>query len=188
MKSSLAACALLATLPCFAGCASTNPPEPSPVWVPSAQPRFATFHRTTTYALVYDAERDLLVIEDPIVSGSSDPAGRLTWIVSVPAQAAFETPIRVGEKGMEAWLLEQLHGRSSHAAPATGTVTLIGKGDDRVSAALDLTALGELPTAGHPERSAARLVRMVELERFVPTTPQYHEMKHRSGLAPAKKE
>lgn len=167
----------------LAGCAASPPPEASPLWVPAAAPKFVTIGRSTTYALVHRAGQDLLIVEDPLVSADgSVVSGRLTWIAPVPDVAEFDKPIEVGGRSSEAWLLEQLDGEQSHATPASGSVTIHHRDSQRLSATLNLRALGPKPTAGQPERVTIDLDRRFDFARYTPTTPRYKEMGARSGV------
>ncbi|MBL8746347.1 MAG: hypothetical protein JNK58_08335 [Phycisphaerae bacterium] len=167
----------------LSACSNRAPLEPSPMWVQAAAPRFVTLGRSTNYALVHRAGQDLLIVEDPIVSESSDNiAGRMTWIVPLPDQFALDKPISVGGPGSEAWLLEQVWNGQGHATPAKGNVIVHHRDADQLSASLHMQAFGAAPSAGQPERATIELDRKFDFARRVITTPQYREMGPRSGI------
>lgn len=164
------------------GC-SHETAEGDALWVPLSKPRFVTFGRSTTYALIRDEDHDLLVIEDPIVSSSGEEVvGRLTWLVSLPSSAPMEKSIEVGAETTPAWLVEQLKDEQSHAAPVYGRVTVHHRDAAALSATLNIQCPGEAPTAGVVQRPTTDLDRMITFARLEPNTPQYREMNSRSGV------
>lgn len=164
----------------LAGCDAPLQVEPRAHWAPSSAARFVTIGRSTSYALAHEAGRDLLIVEDPVVADEAGGvAGRLTWIVSIDSEAELEMELSV--EGSRGWLLEEIDGRPSHAAPALGTVVLHERDAERVSATLALRAAGAGPSAGVAGREAIEVRGRFEFGRASPHTPQYQEMRTRRG-------
>lgn len=173
----------LAALAMLAGCGSTPPAAPASLWVPSARAQFVTLGRSTSYALVHEAGQDLLIVEDPVLSGDGrSMTGRLTWIVPVPETAPFDTPIEFSSSDRRAWLVEQVEGSSTHAVPVSGRVVVHHRDAERLSASLNLRALGETPAAGQPQRASVDLDRRLEFDRREAPPPQHREMGRRAGV------
>lgn len=168
------------------GCSSPKPLEPGAYWVPSARPVFATLARSTTYALVHAEDRDLLVVEDEMLSaGGGAIVGRYTWLVPLALSPELETPIEVGgEAGAPAWIIEEIHHQQTHAAPAQGTVVVHEMNEDRVVATVRLSAAVEPPVAGVAQQPTLEIDARHEFVRYAPHTPQYREMNTRRGEDP----
>jgi hypothetical protein len=171
------------------GCAAgPNAPAPAARWVPSATPSFATLARSTTYALVHAEDRDLLVIEQDQLNEAGDfVVGRLTWLVPLAKSPVFNQPMRVGGRGAEAWVLEEVQSGRTHAAPAEGSVTILGQSADALTVSLNMTATPEDKKAGVVAQPTMNLDGRFEFVRYTPTTPQFREMDTRRGIDPAAK-
>ncbi len=179
--------------PVLIGCASTNDeaavtpaPEPplvsgSMVWLASAKPGFATIQRDTHYAIVYDAYRDLVVLED------ETHEGRLTWLISIPASAPAGATLGVADPsdpmsgGAWGWLYEDLHGAPGHAAPLRGSLTVDSRHGDAMGVSVDLVAETGVAQAGARRGLRTQLAGSAGLSRHTPTRIGYAPMDRRSG-------
>lgn len=157
-------------------------------WIPSASPSFATLARSTTYALAHAENSDLLVIDQDVLSDNGQfVIGKLTWLVPLPKDPVFNQPLRVGGRGAQAWVLEEVQSGETHAAPAEGSVTIQGLSADTLTATLNMTSSPEDMKAGVVSPPTIALDGRFEFMRYTPETPQYNEMQTRRGIDPAAK-
>lgn len=185
---------LLAAAAMVGGCAAgsaTSEGESSALWVPRAQPSFTTIGRSAHFAIVRSESQDLLVIEDPVVDASGERVvGRLTWFVPIdpaaPVGQELAVPARESSASGGGWLVEHVSNRQTHAAPASGTVVIHARSDDEVLATVNMMSLGAEPTAGMTTRQQIRVDQTLGFARRVPSTPQYREMRTRSGVSTPK--
>ncbi len=127
---------------------------PGIVWMPSVRPAFATVQGDTLYSLVPAEGRDLLVLEETgqRARGPQGQAGRLTWFVAIPADAPTGRPLDLGRDAADGWVLEQISGMPSHAAPLSGRVIIHERSEGSLTATFVLTA----STAGATVPAAAQ--------------------------------
>lgn len=181
------ACGLCAAIGGMVGCESAPPPaeaaaprgveaDPGSYWFRSANASLVTIDRSTRYAIVHDAVRDLLVVEQPLELG-----GRLTWLVSIPSYPILGQPIDLGAGDAQGWLIEQPRGKQAHSAPLRGSVTLDHRDGETLRATLIVTADTALQTAGDTVRASLTLARKVTFPLTTTRTPQYEELDSASG-------
>jgi len=181
---------LLIALGALAGCASNgtgatsyaDADGPTGVWSPHARARFITLTRSTTYAIVREEDTDLLVLEEGIDGARFDGPDRFVWIVSIPTGAEFEQPVELGAEAPSAWLLEYRAGRSTHAQPATGRVTVLGRTESTLSAQVDLVAPGAPRAPGQLTSNDVTLAARLDLPRYQPIIPGSDDPSTRSGV------
>lgn len=121
------------------GCAK-SPERERAVWFPFADVRLATSGGSTDAAIVRDGGGEVLVIERETPGDVATPDRRLVWIVALDADAPFGRAIEVGGPMARGWLLEQVAGEPTHAAPLTGRVTKFTLTDAGATVGVDLAA------------------------------------------------
>jgi hypothetical protein len=185
----------LGSLAQITGCASTRQAEEAPmveapivsgstVWLASAKPAFATIQRDTLYSVVHDPYRDLIVLED------NTPAGRYTWLLSIPASAPAGATLGVADEadpmsgGAWGWLFEDPHGGPSHVAPLRGSLTIDSRDGDNVGISLDVVANTGTPMRGARRGTREQLAGQANLWRYAPERIAYSPMDRRAGIEP----
>lgn len=160
-----------------------SPTEVRGHWVRAAQPSFTTIGRDTAYSLVRAHDRDLLVIEEPLVTPAGDEVfGRITWLVPLVPNPRFDTPLDVGQPGGAAWALEEQAGMQAHAVPAKGRIVIHHIDAEQLSATVQLEAPSARQTAGVVNPQKATFDRRVNFTRFTPTTAPFKEITTRRGI------
>lgn len=148
--------------------------EAQGIWAPSSRASFAHLDSGTTYAIVYAAEADLIVIDQPL----HDPRlanrviGRVTWLIPMSMYVPIGTPVDFTIDAPRAYVIEALNDEPAHAVPAYGRVTLHGRGDDSAELTVSLTAQAPPPTAGGQSAPMLSFDRRMTVARRVPYTPQ----------------
>jgi hypothetical protein len=173
---------------CLAGCSTPGgiPADEveAAVWFPFADASLATVSRSTTFAVVHDPSHDLLVVQDR-VERADGRASRFTWLVTVPSDLASNRRTAVGDPGAaRGWLLEEIAGRPTYAAPLSGDITIEGRSAEAVTAVLALRVTGESPDAGQAMAKPLSLNRRITFDRRDAPTPQDLELPTRSGVEP----
>ncbi len=130
----------------LAAAAGAASPIATGYWTPGAAPTFVAIDREQTMLVRADETRDMLVLVTDGTTASGRPAGRYTWIVSLPREADLGRPLRVGDDNVEAWVHERKPG-GRRLLPALGAVTLQSRTADRVTASLALSLHAD-PTPG----------------------------------------
>lgn len=165
------------------------PTRPAGAWVPNAIASFITIDRSTSYALVHDDDRAVLIIaaaEDVDGGeglgwvGSSTGTNYLWWVVEMPNAVAEGQTITLGARH-RAWLLERVPGQPTHGSPASGSVVVRGVSGDSLVLDLDILAPIGRPTAGQGGVPAIRTSERVSLARRVPLTLDTPEIDSISG-------
>ena len=171
----------LALAGCLGACAGSEADRPpASAWFPDADARFVTIERSTTYTVSPADGASLLVVQEPFESPDGRPA-RLTWIVSVPDGSPMQRPLDL-EPGSaspeaEAWVLEEIEGADTHAAPLFGRVTLNQRTAGAMTATLNLTTR---PPGGAGQ--AVTLARRIEFARREAPAVVTPELTSRSGV------
>lgn len=129
-----------------AAASATAAPLAAGYWTPDAAPTFVAIDRQQTMVVRADESREMLVLVTDGATASGRPAGRYTWIVSLPRDADLGRPLRIGDDNVEAWVHENKSG-GRRLLPALGAVTLQSRTPDRVTASLALSPQAD-PTPG----------------------------------------
>jgi hypothetical protein len=158
--------------------AETDGPLPA-AWVPSADARFVTIKRSTTWSLARSEDTDLIVIEQPI-----DNDSRLYWLVTYDSSAPLGQPIEVTTEGPGArgWVLEYLKGGSTHAVRTDGSLTLQQRTEGTVTAAVRLRARTGSPSTAQQVAPEITLARRVQCSVLIPEVIDTGELPLRSGV------
>ncbi|HBS29487.1 MAG TPA: hypothetical protein DEB06_08580 [Phycisphaerales bacterium] len=171
------------------GCAASgdrsgepDPRAPRAFWSPGAGARLVTLDRSTTYTIVRREGVGLIIIEQGLDGGESSGPDRAVWLVSVPVDAPFGRPIDLESSGAGASLLEYRSGRDTHAQTASGTVTILSRNADSLTAQVDLTAPGRPFAPGQVSSSAIEFAGRLEMPRYQPHIPTPLDPAERSGV------
>lgn len=143
-------------------------------WVPSARASFATLGENTTYALVHDADTDLLVIDQPLLDPRDEDRviGRATWLIHASMYAPLNDPIEFTTSDPKVYMLEELFEEPHRAVRAVGRVTIHSRTDQSMEATVNLMVPPGPATAGGAGVPRMVLVTRLELPMRVPHTPQ----------------
>lgn len=193
----LARLALLLTLAPLAACATNEAPAdsfahdadgPVGVWSPHARARFVTLDRSTTYTIVRQEGTDLIIVEEGIDGAPANGPDRFVWIVSLPDDAEYGTPLdypgleESAESPGGAWLLEYRRGLNTRAQPASGRVEVLSRTDAAITAQLDLAAPGAPLAPGQLGDNTIVLAARLDLPRYRPLIPGTVDPETRSGV------
>lgn len=107
-------------------------------WTPEATPAFVEIDRERTMVVTEDDSREMLVVVTDGRTGDR-PAGRFTWIVSLPANTPAGATLKVNEGDAWAWVHHDVGGRRG-VVELVGAVTITERSADRVTASLSLAA------------------------------------------------
>jgi len=146
-------------------------------WVPQTVPSFTTLDDSTVYAMVHDQNKDLVVCEQ------YTDAGQMTWLITLPCFPAFNVPLEVGEKSVQAWVIEQPHQQPAHMQLGQGEVIILSRVGNELTATFNLEAVGRSQTAGVISQPTITFHRKVSCARYEPYTPQPSEVTARSGVS-----
>lgn len=184
MRPTLAA--LLALLLALPACSQPRPEPPdNGVWFPYAAPTFATISRSATLAVVHADTTETLVYEQPTPS-RDNPTSRISWIIRLSAHAPANTTLTLDADDPNAaargWILEEIKGMPSHAAPLRGTITITQRSADALTGLVNIAADTDAPGPGQGVASSVRLSRRLVWDRSARVLTRVPEMDSRSGL------